>query len=72
MNTPSSINPETGRYTIAIPSYWTKNDLLDLRDFLEKATIGLVPVWINIGGKEKDTKFTIEDVKGLEAWVEKQ
>ena len=54
---------------IDVPPFWTKEDLLDLRDFLEKTPVGLTPIWIRIGGKEKDTKFTIESVKELEKWI---
>ncbi|MBP9779920.1 hypothetical protein KBD33_04855, partial [Candidatus Gracilibacteria bacterium] len=69
-----SIANEKGNavYYIDVPTYWSKNDLLDLRDFLEKTPVGLVPVWIRIGGKEKDTKFTIEDIESLKNWVEKK
>lgn len=60
------------KFTIDIPSFWTKEDLLDLRDYLESVPIGLIPIAIRIWGKEKDTKFTIEDVRTLEEWVEKK
>lgn len=60
------------RYIISVPAFWTKEDLLDLRDFLEKSPIWLTPVWISIGGKEKDTKFTIENITELKEWVEKR
>lgn len=36
------------KYFIDIPAFWTKEDLLDLKDYLEKAEIGLIPVWIRI------------------------
>jgi DNA polymerase-3 subunit alpha len=64
-----SQNSLVKKYFIDVPSYWSKDDLLDLRDFLEKSPVWLVPVWIRIGWKEKDTKFTIEDVNRLEAWI---
>ncbi len=59
-------------YYIDVPPFWTKEDLLDLRDFLEKSPVGLIPIWIRISGKEKDTKFTIESVKELEEWISKK
>lgn len=57
------------RYMIDVPPFWTKEDLLDLRDFLEKAPVWLIPVFIRIGGKEKDTKFKIPETKTLEEWL---
>lgn len=56
-------------YYINIPPYWTKDDLLDLKDYLATLTIWLIPVWIRVSGIEKNTKFSIEDVKELEEWV---
>lgn len=54
---------------IDIPPYWTKDDLLDLKDYLATLEIGLIPVWIRVSGIEKNTKFTIADVEKLEEWV---
>jgi DNA-directed DNA polymerase III PolC len=59
----------TPNYYIDIPPYWTKDDLLDLKDYLSTLEIGLVPVWIRVSGIEKNTKFTIADVEKLEEWV---
>jgi DNA polymerase III alpha subunit len=39
---------EDNRYFIDVPSYWTKDDLLDLKDFLERSPVGLIPVWIRV------------------------
>ena len=63
---------QPSRYTIDIPSFWTKDDLLDLRDYLEKSEIGLTPVWIRIHGLEKDTKFSIASLPSLEVWLRKK
>jgi hypothetical protein len=60
------------RYFIDIPPYWTKDDLLDLKDFLSTLEVGLVPVWIRVQWLEKNTKFTISEVAQLEAWVKKR
>jgi hypothetical protein len=57
------------QFTIDVPAFWTKEDLLDLKDFLEKAPLGLIPVYIRIQGKEKDTKFKIPETKTLEEWL---
>lgn len=71
-----SKNSETAvvdsRYMIDIPSFWSKEDLLDLRDYLEKAEIGLAPVWIRIHGLEKDTKFSVASIPELEEWLGKK
>ncbi len=40
--------PADPRYFIDIPAYWTKSDLLDLRDYLEHSPVGLIPVWIRV------------------------
>ncbi|MBC7503865.1 DNA polymerase III subunit alpha [Candidatus Gracilibacteria bacterium] len=60
---------KNSNYYIDIPPYWTKDDLLDLKDYLSAIEVGLVPVWIRVSGIEKNTKFTIEDVDALAEWV---
>lgn len=69
-----SNNPtiQQSNYTIDIPSFWTKDDLLDLRDYLEKAEVWLTPVWIRIHGLEKDTKFSVASLPDLEGWLGKK
>jgi DNA polymerase III subunit alpha len=64
--------PLSANYTIDIPSFWTKDDLLDLRDYLEKAEVWLTPVWIRIYGLEKDTKFSVASLPDLEGWLGKK
>ncbi len=61
--------PADPRYFIDIPAYWTKSDLLDLKDFLEHSPVGLIPIWIRVLSAEKNTKFSIESVQELEEWV---
>ncbi|GAB0174691.1 MAG: DNA polymerase III subunit alpha [Candidatus Altimarinota bacterium] len=68
----SKNEPAPGKYYIDIPAFWTKQDLLDLRDFLEKSPVGLHPIWIRIHGVEKDTKFSIDSLSGLEDWLDKK
>ncbi len=68
----SSITHKPWVYTIDIPGYWTKEDLLDLRDYLSLEKVGLHPVRISINGMEKDTKFTIENLDGLKKWVKER
>ena len=63
------IAQDSSNYYIDIPPYWTKDDLLDLKDYLGTLEVGLVPVWIRVSGIEKNTKFTIEDTEELAEWV---
>lgn len=60
------------KYLIDVPSFWTKEDLLDLKEYLSSVKSGLTPVWIRIHGAEKSTKFSIEDVEDLKAWLKKK
>ena len=62
----------SAKYIIDIPSFWTKEDLLDLRDYLDKTEVGLTPVWIRIHGLEKDTKFSVASLLDLEGWLERK
>lgn len=64
-----SIEIPSSSYYIDVPPYWTKDDLLNLKDYLGTLTVGLIPVWIRVSGIEKNTKFTIEDVNALADWV---
>ncbi|MBX9809121.1 DNA polymerase III subunit alpha [Candidatus Gracilibacteria bacterium] len=59
----------SSNYYIDIPVYWTKDDLLDLKDYLSTMEVGLIPVWIRVSGIEKNTKFSIENTTQLEEWV---
>ena len=69
---PESWEPTDPRYFIDIPAYWTKSDLLDLRDHLEHSPVGLIPIWIRVLSMERNTKFSIESVQELEEWVRKK
>ncbi len=64
-----NIEQTNSNYYIDIPPYWTKDDLLDLKDYLTTLAIGLVPVWIRVSGIEKNTKFTIDNISELAEWV---
>ncbi len=59
-------------YYIDIPTYWTKEDLLDLKDYLSNIALWVTRIWIRIHGIEKDTKFSIDDLDGLKEWVQKR
>jgi DNA polymerase III subunit alpha len=71
-DSPNNQSLKTNNYFIDVPTYWTKDDLLDLKDYLASAEVGLTPVWIRVQGVEKNTKFTIMDVTKLEEWVKKR
>lgn len=60
------------KYVIDIPSFWTKEDLLDLKEYLSVVKSGLTPVWIRIHGAEKSTKFSIENLDELKIWLQKK
>lgn len=69
MISPQHIVQDNINYYIDIPPYWTKDDLLDLKDYLSILPVGLIPVWIRVSGIEKNTKFTLEDTEKLEEWI---
>jgi len=71
-DSPNNQSLVTNNYFIDVPTYWTKEDLLDLKDYLATLEVWLTPVWIRIQGIEKNTKFTIMDVTKLEEWVKKR
>ncbi len=60
------------RYMIEVPSFWTKDDLLDLKVFLEQSPVGPIAVWIRVHGAEKSTKFSIASIEALESWIQKK
>ena len=60
------------KYVIDVPSFWTKEDLLDLKEYLTTLRVGTTPVWIRIHGTEKSTKFSIEDINELKTWLQKK
>lgn len=57
------------RYDFIVPPYWTKENLLDLRAFLEKEEIGDTEIFLIIKNQEKSTKFYIKNVENLESWM---
>ena len=59
-------------YMIEVPSFWTKDDLLDLKVFLEQSPVGSIPVWIRVHGAEKSTKFSIASTEALVVWIQER
>ncbi len=68
-NNTEELKSTVTNYYIDIPPYWTKDDLLDLKDYLATLPVWLISVWIRVSGIEKNTKFSIENVAELEEWV---
>ena len=48
MDSENNQSQKSNNYYIDIPPYWTKNDLLDLKDYLTTLEVGLIPIWIRI------------------------
>ncbi len=67
----STVASKQDKYTIHVPSFWTKDELLLLRSYLESQTQWSIKIWIEIGGSEKDTKFSLTELNGLFAWLQK-
>ncbi|MBS9783927.1 DNA polymerase III subunit alpha [Candidatus Gracilibacteria bacterium] len=57
------------KYTLAIPPFWTRDDLLDLKKFLESQEKGIIEIFISISGKEKTTKISLASTQELEKWM---
>lgn len=56
-------------YYIDVPPFWTRDDLLELKDFLAAQESGSVEVILRIRNTEKSTKFHIADTNPLANWV---
>ena len=56
-------------YTIDVPPFWGRSDLLELKDFLAEQPTGMIEVFIRIKGIEKSTKFSIAKKEPLESWL---
>lgn len=57
------------RFDLVVPPYWTKENLFDLRAYLETAEIGDTEIFLIIKNQEKSTKFYIKDTQKLTDWV---
>lgn len=56
------------KYVISIPSSASKQDLLDLKDYLADLEVGDIAIFIELRGQEIDTKFSIEDLDKVKSW----
>ena len=59
------------KYIITIPQTAQKQDLLDLKTFLQKQEDWKIQVFINLKWQEIDTKLTVTSSKIIETWMEK-
>ncbi len=70
-STPETSKPERiSSYCIQVPNYWTKDDLLDLKSFLEASESWDIAIRIRIGANEKDTQFRIASLDSLLSWLD--
>ncbi|MDD5212904.1 MAG: DNA polymerase III subunit alpha [Candidatus Gracilibacteria bacterium] len=56
------------KYIVSIPTSASKQDLLDLKDFLADEYKGDISIFIELRGQEIDTKFSIENLDKLKIW----
>ncbi|PID84073.1 DNA polymerase III subunit alpha [Candidatus Gracilibacteria bacterium] len=57
------------RYTIVVPPFWTRDDLLELKKFLESQEKGDIEIFISISDKKKTTKIFLASIEKLKKWV---
>ncbi|MFK7779532.1 MAG: hypothetical protein QM490_00055, partial [Candidatus Gracilibacteria bacterium] len=57
------------RYIINIPTNAVKQDLHDLKSYLQSLETGNINIFINLKGQEIDTKISLFDLDGLKKWV---
>ncbi len=57
------------KYIIDIPKNAKKEDLLDLKEFLNKQESWFTKIFINFNWNEIDTKVELESVDNLEDWI---
>lgn len=62
-------NEKISKYVIDIPLTATKNDLLDLKDFLSKEEGGHIDIYIYFKQQEIDTKMRVSSLYNLNKWI---
>ncbi len=55
-------------YTILVPHSACRQDLVDLKTYLESAPKGSVQIFIEIQGQKKDTKIAVESIEIAKKW----
>lgn len=56
-------------YMILVPATACRQDLVDLKTYLEGVTPGSIQIFIDIQGQKKDTKIAVQDVGVVNKWV---
>ncbi len=67
-------NPEQimeDKYVIKIPNNAIKQDLLDLKEFMQTQETWFIKVFINLKWQDIDTKISLGDLNWLTEWVNK-
>lgn len=59
-------------YTISVPTTACRQDLVDLKTYLESVTPGDIQIYIDIQGQKKDTKIAVQDVDIVKQWTKKK
>ncbi|MDD5197415.1 MAG: DNA polymerase III subunit alpha [Candidatus Gracilibacteria bacterium] len=65
------VNPcvRTKEHVITVPSSACRQDLVDLKTYLEGLTKGSIQIYIDIQGQKKDTKISVESIGVIKEWV---
>lgn len=57
------------KYILKIPNFWTRDNLFELKEFLQNEKTGNIEIIISIKGQEKSTKISLESTTNLEKWL---
>ncbi len=57
-------------FIILVPSSACRQDLVDLKTYLESIESGSIQVFIEIQGQKKDTKISVESIGAIEKWTQ--
>lgn len=60
------------KYLINIPSIAKKEDLHELKSFLQKEKPWFIKIFLNLNNTEIDTKIQIENLENLKKWIEQK
>lgn len=72
----SGISVKTGKpiqkFVISVPLFWTRDDLLELKTFLQSQEKGEIEIFVSVKWTEKSTKISLASVEGLEGWLKEK
>lgn len=63
---------EPKEYTISVPATACRQDLVDLKTYLEGVPKGSIQVFIDIQGQKKDTKIAVASIETVREWTGKR